>query len=75
MISQMPSLTSLIARETGPKAFQMAGVTHDDFDLAMIYDSFTYTVMLTLESLGFCARGEAADFLRGQRTAPVETSP
>ena len=35
MISQMPSLTSLIARETGPKAFQMAGVIHDDFDLAM----------------------------------------
>ncbi len=70
MISQMPSLTSLIARETGPRAFKMAGVTHDDFDLAMIYDSFTYTVMLTLESLGFCGRGEAADFLRGQRTAP-----
>ncbi len=70
MISQMPSLTSLIARETGPAAFKMAGVTHDDFDLAMIYDSFTYTVMLTLESLGFCGRGEAVDFLRGQRTAP-----
>ena len=70
MISQMPSLTSLIARETGPTAFKMASVTHDDFDLAMIYDSFTYTVMLTLESLGFCRRGEAADFLRGQRTAP-----
>ena len=70
MISQMPSLTSLIARETGPKAFQMAGVKHSDFDLAMIYDSFTYTVMLTLESLGFCGRGEAADFVKGQRTAP-----
>ena len=41
MISQMPSLTSLIARETGPAAFKMAGVTHDDFDLVMIYDSFT----------------------------------
>ena len=70
MISQMPSLTSLIARETGPRAFEMAGVKHDDFDLALIYDSFTYTVLLTLESLGFCARGEAADFVRGQRTAP-----
>ena len=70
IISQMPSLTSLVARGTGPTAFQMAGVTHNDFDLAMIYDSFTYTVLLTLESLGFCGRGEAADFVRGQRTAP-----
>ncbi len=70
MISMMPSLTSLIARETGPKALGRAGVKHDDIDLTMIYDSFTYTVMLTLEGLGFCAPGEAADFVAGQRTAP-----
>ena len=70
IISKMPSLTSLIARETGPKALARAGVEHKDIDLAMIYDSFTYTVMLTLEGLGFCAPGEAADFVAGQRTAP-----
>ncbi len=70
MISMMPSLTSLIARETGPKAFGRAGMTTDDIDLTMIYDSFTYTVMLTLEGLGFCGPGEAADFVAGQRTAP-----
>ena len=70
LISQMPSLTSLIARETGPKALAKAGVAHGDLDLTMIYDSFTYTVMLTLEGLGFCAPGEVADFVAGQRTAP-----
>ena len=47
-----------------------AGIRHDDIDLTMIYDSFTYTVMLTLEGLGFCQPGEAADFVKGQRTAP-----
>ena len=70
MISMMPDLTSLIARETGPKAFGRAGMSPDDIDLTMIYDSFTYTVMLTLEALGFCGPGEAADFVAGQRTAP-----
>ena len=70
MISQMPSLTSMIARETGKKALTKAGVSHDDIDLTMIYDSFTYTVLLTLEGLGFCGQGEGPDFVKGQRTAP-----
>ncbi len=70
IISTMPSFTSLIARETGPQALGRAGLTHDDIDLTMIYDSFTYTVMLTLEGLGFCGPGEAADFVANQRTAP-----
>jgi len=70
MISQMPDLTKTNAANSGPKAMQMAGITHSDIDLAMIYDSFTYTVMTTLESLGFCGPGEAADFVANQRTAP-----
>jgi len=70
MISQMPSYTSFAARHSGKRAFEMAGVTHDDIDLALIYDSFTYTVLLSLEELGFCKKGEGGDFVSGQRTAP-----
>ena len=70
MISQMPDLTRTIAYQTGPRALEMAGVTHDDIDLAMLYDSFTYTALVTIESLGFCGPGEGPDFVANQRTAP-----
>ncbi len=70
MISQMPSYTNFAARYSGKRAFEMAGVKHDDIDLALIYDSFTYTVLLSLEELGFCKKGEGGDFVSGQRTAP-----
>ncbi len=70
MVSQMPDLTSAFGRNTGPQAMGMAGVTHSDINLAMIYDSFTYTTLVSLENLGFCAAGEGPDFVAGQRTAP-----
>ena len=70
LISTMPDLTRTWGRYTGPKSLERAGLTHDDVDLAMIYDSFTYTVLVTLESLGFCGPGEGADFVANQRTAP-----
>jgi len=57
------------AAQSGPKAMAMAGVRHDDVDLRMVYDSFTITVLLTLENLGFCARGEGGAFVSGGRLA------
>ncbi len=70
IVSQMPDLTSTVSRVTGPAALQSAGITHDDIDLTMVYDSFTYTTLVTLEGLGFCGPGEGPDFVAGQRTAP-----
>jgi acetyl-CoA acetyltransferase len=75
LISQMPDLTHGPARISGPQAFAMAGVTHADIDVAQIYDSFTYTVLLSLEDLGFCAKGEGGAFVSNQRTAPGGAFP
>ena len=63
----MRDLTEIAAAQTGRPALEMAGVTHSDVDMAMIYDSFTITVLLTLEDLGFCKKGEGGDFVSGGR--------
>lgn len=59
----------IAAAQSGPTAFQYAGVDHKDLDLLMIYDSFTITVLATLENLGFCKRGEGGNFVSGGRLA------
>ena len=58
-------LTSTAAAESGPRAFAEAGIDHDDVDYASIYDSFTITVLETIEDLGFCAKGEGGEFVEG----------
>jgi acetyl-CoA C-acetyltransferase len=55
------------AAQSGPRALAEAGVRPDDVDLAMIYDSFTITVLVTLEDLGFCKKGEGGAFVSGGR--------
>ena len=75
IISQMPDLTRAFGQNTGPQAMAMAGVKHSDFDLVMVYDSFTYTVLVTLENLGFCGPGEGPEFVGSQRTAPGGAFP
>lgn len=62
-----PDLLTIGAKQSGDAAFAMAGVQRSDIDLAMVYDSFTITVLATLENLGFCKPGEGGDFVSGGR--------
>ena len=62
-------ITVTAAAQSGPIAFGQAGVTPDEIDIAMIYDSFSITVAVCLEDLGFCAKGEAGPFVEGGRLA------
>ncbi|NLC36213.1 MAG: thiolase domain-containing protein [Alcaligenaceae bacterium] len=56
-------LTYTGAVVSGPIAFEQAGLKPADIHYASIYDSFTITVLITLEDLGFCAKGEGGRFV------------
>ena len=58
------------AAVSGPKALARAGVTVADIDVVELYDCYTYTVLVTLEDYGFCAKGEGGPFVSGGRLAP-----
>lgn len=70
----MPSLTVTGAVESGRRAYAMAGYGAADIDLAGIYDCFTGTLIMMLEDLGFCKKGEGGPFVAdGQMTYGGQT--
>jgi acetyl-CoA acetyltransferase len=74
-IAAMPDLTVTPAARSGRQALSMAGITVADIDVAELYDSFTITVLLTVEALGFCAPGEGGEFVAAKRIGPGGPSP
>jgi acetyl-CoA acetyltransferase len=67
------------AIHSGKDAYAMAGLGPRDIDVAQIYDCFTYMVLVQLEDLGFCRKGEGGAFvqsgaLRKGGTLPCNTS-
>lgn len=74
-ISQAHSLTTSAARESGRRAYAMAGLSPADMDFAQLYDCFTPTVLVELEDLGFCAKGEGGQFILDQGIGPGGALP
>ncbi|MFI0349543.1 thiolase family protein [Actinomadura sp. 9N407] len=63
------------ALTSGPVAMKMAGVTADDISQAQLYDCYTYTVLVTLEDYGFCAKGEGGAFAASGALGPGGALP
>lgn len=74
-ISAARSLTRSAAAEAGKRAYQMAGVGPKDVDFAELYDCFTPVVLIELEDLGFCAKGEGGAFVASGVTQPGGSFP
>ncbi|MFF4726690.1 acetyl-CoA acetyltransferase [Streptomyces mirabilis] len=77
-MSEWPDFTVSPAAVSGRLAFERAGVRPDEIDVAELYDAFTYMTLVTLEDLGFCAKGEGGEFVeKGRLTVggelPVNT--
>ncbi|MEY2436276.1 MAG: hypothetical protein QOH64_1412 [Acidimicrobiaceae bacterium] len=62
-MSEWDDFTESPAVRSGKHAFDRAGLTPDDVDICQLYDAFTGMVLLTLEALGFCKKGEGGPFV------------
>ena len=68
-LSARTAATSRRARGRSPRRSRSArrASAPDEIDIAMVYDSFTITVLMLLEDLGFCAKGEGGAWVEGGR--------
>jgi acetyl-CoA acetyltransferase len=63
------------AKKSGELALRMAGVELADVDVLELYDCYTYTVLVTLEDYGFCAKGDGGAFVEDGKLGPGGSLP
>jgi acetyl-CoA acetyltransferase len=63
-VAQTPDLQDLGMAGAGTDAFEAAGLGPQDFQVALLHDAFTISVLITLEALGFAPAGGAGAYLR-----------
>jgi acetyl-CoA acetyltransferase len=69
-IGEYRTMTTTGAAAAGRDAYRSAGLGPADIDVAELYDCFTITVLVELEDLGFCPKGEGGRFVAGGRIGP-----
>mgnify|MGYP000556997965 CR=1 FL=1 len=74
-ISAARNLTTSAAKEAGQRVFEMSGMRPADMDFAQLYDCFTPTVLVELEDLGFCEKGEGGAFVESGALMPGGSLP
>jgi acetyl-CoA acetyltransferase len=74
-MTQWSDMPDLVAADSARRALQQAGVGPKDIDVLQVYDAFTILVLLTLEALGFCGRGESGPLVETGALAPGGTLP
>ena len=74
-ISQSKNLTTSAALRSGQLAYADAGLTARDIDIAQLYDCFSPALLIQLEDLGFCEKGEGGAFLQSGATRPGGSLP
>ena len=62
-VTHAASLTDSWVQQSAARAFDMAGVNREQIDFVQLYDCFPITVLLTLEDMGFCGKGEGGRFV------------
>jgi len=63
-ISQCPDFTTSAGARISTDVFAEAGLTPADVDTLQFYDSFTITIAVLLEDMGFCGKGEVGPWLQ-----------
>ena len=74
-ISQAKDLTTSAAVQSGRAAYDEAGLSPADISLLQLYDCFTPALLIQIEDLGFCAKGEGGDWLTSGISRPGGAKP
>jgi acetyl-CoA acetyltransferase len=70
-ITGMEQLTATRAADSAERAYRMAGVTPAELSTAHVYDAFTISLLILLEDLGLCPKGEGGRFVSGGAMGPA----